>query len=233
MALSLSKKQEKPTSKEFSENNPASAGGALLSAEIRAGLMVTLSALVLLGLLIASSRAHFLQPVSTRKVLFNYIGGLSKNAPVHFAGHNVGKVEKIHFITSPKTQLEVTISLAKDVPVRQDSEAFIDTLGFMGEKYLEITVGKDASPLLGEADPIKGTDPIPMMEMIKKGNEIMDEFQKTTQHLKTLTEDLTKIMGDNREQLDGIFQNLNVTSGNLKDMTSDLKTHPWKLLRKS
>ena len=134
MVLSLSKKQEKVTSKESSGNNNSGGGGPALASEVRAGLMVTLAALVLAGLLILSSRSHFLQPVSQRKVVFGYIGGLAKNAPVHFAGHNVGKVENIRFVASPKTHLEVTISVAKDVPIRKDSEAFIDALGFMGEK---------------------------------------------------------------------------------------------------
>ena len=234
MVLSLSKKQESTTSKESSGNNPPPGGGnSTLTAEIRAGLMVSLAALVLLGLLIVSSRAHFLQPVNTRKIVFGYIGGLTKSAPVHFAGHNVGKVESIRFIPSPKMQVEVMISVAKNAPIRKDSGAYIDALGFMGEKYVEITIGKDESPLLGEGDIIHGTDPVPMMEMIKKGNEIMDEFQKTTSHLKKLTDDLSEIVGGNREELDGMIKNLDATSGNLKDMTSDIKTHPWKLLRKS
>ncbi len=232
MVLSLSKKQEKVTSKEFSGNNNPGEEGSKLSSEVQAGFMVTFAALALVGLLIVSSRAHFLQPVAQRKVTFGYIGGLTKNAPVHFAGHNVGKVENIHFIASPKTQVEVTISMAKDVPIRKDSEAFIDALGFMGEKYMEITPGKSESPLLGEGEPLKGTDPIPMMEMIKKGNEIMGEFEETNQHLKKVASELEGIVGSNRGELDGIFKNLNAASANLKDMTADLKAHPWKLLKK-
>ena len=233
MVLSLSKKQENTTSKESLENKPSPAGVSGLSAEIRAGFMVVFSAIVLIALLMLSSRAHFLTPVVERKITFGYIGGLAKNAPVHFAGHNVGKVEKIHFIASPKTQIEVTISMAKDVPIRRDSEAFIDALGFMGEKYMEITTGTDASPLLGETELLKGTDPIPMMEMIKKGNAVLSEFEQTNQHMKKLTHQLDEILSSNRKGLDETFENLNSVSANLKDMTEDLKTHPWKLLRKS
>ena len=233
MVLSPSKKQEKVTLKESSENNPPAGGGSRLPSEVSAGFMVVFAALVLVTLLVLSSRSHFLTPMAERKVIFNYIGGLAKNAPVHFAGHNVGKVEGVRFIGAPKTQVEVTISIAKDVPVRKDSEAVIDALGFMGEKYLELTVGKEDSPLLGDGEPLKGTDPIPMMEMIKRGNAVLTEFEATNQHMKKLTNQLDEILTSNRKGLDDTFQNLDSVSANLKDMTADLKAHPWKLLRKS
>ncbi len=165
-------------------------------------------------------------------VLFNYIGGLAKNAPVHFAGHAVGKVTKIVFLPDGDYRIAVTVNLDKSVVLKKDSQAYIDALGFMGEKFVDLTPGARAAAPLGN-EPLKGTDPIAMLDMLKKGNQILDEFQKTSDSIEHLVGDMNKIVGDNHSHLDGIFKNLNDTSQNLKEMTQDLKKHPWKLLRKS
>jgi hypothetical protein len=48
-----------------------------------------------------------------------------------------------------------------------------------------------------------------------------------------LVKDLKVLVEENHEDFGGIVDNLNETSGNLKEMTADLKLHPWKLIRKS
>ena len=47
-----------------------------------------------------------------------------------------------------------------------------------------------------------------------------------------LTEQANQLMKGHEKDLESILVNLNAASENLKDMTQDLKLHPWKLLRK-
>ena len=203
------------------------------AAEVRAGLLVAACAGLLFALLFFSGKSQLFQQTYEVHILFNYISGLSKNAPVHFAGHKVGKVTDIRFEGRDNALMTVTVNVSKDAVVKQDSEAYIDSLGFMGEKFVELTPGTQASSPLGEGKIMRGIDPVPMMEMLKKGNELLGEFEKTNTSLKNLTSDLSEVVGENRKELDGIFENLEDTSENLKDMTQDLKVHPWKLLRKT
>ena len=122
--------------------------------------------------------------------------------------------------------------ISKGAVLRQDSQAYIDMLGFMGEKFLELTPGSFESPVLGTGEPLRGNDPIALNEIMKKGTEAAEELQKTTVSLRGLIEDLQATVGENRTELESIFKNLNETSENLKAMTHDLKLHPWKLLKK-
>ena len=195
--------------------------------------MVTISAIMLIALLFLASKSQLFQETQKVRLSFNYISGLSKNSPVHFAGHKVGKVTAIRFTGAKDGMISVEATFSKDVPVKKDSGAFIDALGFMGEKFVELTPGSDAAPLLPAGTVLRGTDPIPMIELIKKASQIAEEFEKTADSMKGLTDDLEDIVGKNRSELDGIFKNLNEASANLKDMTHDLKLHPWKLLKKT
>jgi phospholipid/cholesterol/gamma-HCH transport system substrate-binding protein len=229
MALLTFKKREKTTS---GESWVSSVSQPYTAQEIRAGFMVTISVLVLMGMLLLSGKTQFFSNTRMVKAGFNYIGGLEKNSPVHFAGHKVGKVTNIELNKEGAHLITVTLALSKDVVLKSDSQIFIDSMGFMGEKYVEITVGTPGAAPLDEKQLAQGTDPMPMMELVKKGTDLIQEFEETNESLKRMMADLSALLGDNKENLNGILANLNATSENVKDMTLDLKYHPWKIVRK-
>ncbi len=179
-----------------------------------------------------SGRSQLFKNTYKIHILFNYISGLSKNAPVHFAGHEVGKVTGIQILGRSEGQVAVTVSISKQAVIRKDSKAFIDILGFMGEKFVELTPGSDNALPIQEGETILGTDPIALNEIMKKGTGIADELEKTTISLQGLIKNLDRTVGGSQADVEQIFKNLNDASKNLKDMTEDLKLHPWKLLRK-
>lgn len=229
MALLTFKKREKTTSK---ESWVSSVSQPYTAQEVRAGFLITFSVIALMAMLLLSGKTQFFSTSNTVKVGFNYIGGLEKNSPVHFAGHKVGKVTNIELKNEAGGLITVTLALSKDVVLRSDSQVFIDSMGFMGEKYVEITVGTPESPALEAGKPVTGTDPMPMMELVKKGTDLIQEFEETNEALKRMMKDLEALLGDNKEHLNGIISNLDATSENVKDLTGDLKYHPWKLVRK-
>lgn len=202
------------------------------ASELRSGLLVLASFAVLLVLLFAAGNVELFKGTSQVEIRFRYIAGLEKNAPVHFAGHRVGRVTDIRLTHRSEPSIAVTVSIGKDVVLKKDSEAYIDVMGFMGEKMVELTPGSAAAPPLGPGEGLDGIDPIALASLIKKGAEVAEDFAKINESLKLLVADLETLLGENRTDLDEIIRNLNQSSENLKEMTHDLKLHPWKLLRK-
>lgn len=201
--------------------------------ELATGFLVVGCAAVLIGLLFLSAKSQFLQKTYPIHLRFNYISGLAKNAPVHYAGHEIGKVTGIQFVADgqgPKVQ--VTTAIREDAKIEKDATAYINIMGFMGETYVEITTGTEAAGYVEPESVIVGSDPIPMMQVVKKATEITEEFEKLTKSLNAIAGDLSVVVDKNQPEMDAIFSNLNVTTSNLKDMTEDLKSHPWKLLKK-
>ncbi len=192
--------------------------------EIKSGVLVVACFSLLMVLTFKVSDFRALQQTHEYKIGFNFISGLEKNAPVHFAGHSVGTVKSIA-IHDTDPVVEVIISIDKRISLRTDSQAFVDTLGMLGEKFIALTPGTAASPKLQPGGKMVGNDPLPLRELMNQMNEL-------TTNLLPLTDKANHLMEGHEKDIEGILVNLNATSANLKDMTADLKAHPWKLLRK-
>ena len=184
--------------------------------------MVCFVLLVLLTFKVSDFRA--LGEYQEYKVLFNFVSGLEKNAPVHFAGHHVGIVKSIT-IHEGDPAVEVTLRVDKNTPLRTDSQAFVDTLGLLGEKFISLAPGSPTAPRLAPGGVLRGVEPMPLHVLISQMNDL-------TKNLVPLTEKTNHLMEGHEKDLESILANLNASSENLKEMTQDLKLHPWKLLRK-
>ena len=96
----------------------------------------------------------------------------------------------------------------------------INTLGLLGEKYLEIFPGTDRQNVLKNDDTIKGYDSVPtellkerVGDLIGSASTVMSRLEKGEGAIgKLMTED--KIYND------------------LEAFVEDIKKHPWKLLSK-
>lgn len=192
--------------------------------EVKSGILVVVCFALLVILTFKVSDFRALQDTYEYKIGFNFISGLEKNAPVHFAGHSVGTVKSIA-IRDGHPIVEVTIAIDKHTPVRADSQAFVDTLGLLGEKFIALTPGSAAAPKLQPGGVLQGTDPLPL-------HQLMEQMNQLTTQLVPLTDKTNHLLEGHEKDLEEILVNLNASSQNLKEMTEDLKHHPWKLLRK-
>jgi phospholipid/cholesterol/gamma-HCH transport system substrate-binding protein len=192
--------------------------------EIKSGVLVVVCFALLTVLTFKVSDFRGMQQTHDYKINFDFISGLEKNAPVHYAGHSVGNVKDIQ-VQDGSPVVVVTIGVDRRTPLRTDSQAFVDTLGLLGEKFIALTPGNPASPRLEPGAVLEGNEPMPI-------HQLMSQMSELTGQMIPITEKTNKLLQEHDEDMAGILTNLNVASANLKDMTSDLKKHPWKLLRK-
>lgn len=192
--------------------------------EIKSGVLVVACFALLMILTFKVSDFRALQQTHDYKVHFDFISGLEKNAPVHFAGHSVGTVKSI-VIHDGNPAVEVTISVDRNTPLRKDSQAFVDTLGLLGEKFVSLTPGSASTPRLEPGAALAGNEPMPIHQLI-------NQMTTLTTNLIPITEKANRLLEGHEKDLEEILVNLNAASQNLKEMTHDLKLHPWKLLRK-
>ena len=168
----------------------------------------------------------------TWQIEFGYVGGLNQNAPVYYAGREVGKVGKIEVLYGKERPILVTIKIDEKIDLREDSEANVDTLGMMSEKMVEITPGSASVSTLATSTIIKGTDPIPMYLLIQKMNLLADRMDDLTTSLNPILESVDGLLDKSEEYIYKIISNIEQTSANVRDMTHDLKFRPWRLIRK-
>lgn len=192
--------------------------------EVKTGVLAVTCFALLVGLTFKVSDFRALGKNHDYKIHFNFISGLEKNAPVHFAGHSVGTVKSIQ-IHDGNPAVEVTIQVDQATPIRKDSQVYVDTLGLLGEKFISVTPGSPTAERLEPGGVLRGEEPMPLHLLINQMNQL------TTQ-LIPITEKTNHLLQGHEDDLATIIENLNAASENLKDMTHDLKLHPWKLLKK-
>ena len=200
--------------------------------ELKVGLMVVIALLILGGLIFKIGDFDFAKKGYHIKVMFNFVGGVTKNAPVRLAGVEVGKVEEIKLAYGEETKVSMTLWLDSDVKLRADSMANISSLGLMGEKYIEINPGSKDAPFLEPGSTIVGEDPFQIEFLTKKSEAIVENLDKAIKDINLLANNVNEMIIENREEIDNIMVNLETTSANLKELSADIKRHPWKVITK-
>jgi len=155
---------------------------------------------------------------------FNFVNGVKIGAPVRFAGVDVGEVKKIQLQSVPeenRTNVRLEIWIRDIIRVPADSRAWVNTLGLLGEQYIEIIPGKDYSHILKENQSLGGVDPVPTHVLFSKAENIMGN----------LDSGITKIV--NKEGTLGKLLYDDKVYNELEALVTDVRKKPWKLLIKT
>lgn len=158
------------------------------------------------------------------RFVFSNVSGVKPGSPVRFSGVEMGEVSRIKILENKerkKTQIEVIAHIKKSFMIPQGSSAYINTLGLLGEKYIEIIPPDEFRTFLKSGDTIIGTDPVVMQEWVDEAQKIVKDFQGLMQKLKTAEGTVGKLLYD-----DKLYQELEA-------LISDLRRHPWKLFWKT
>ncbi|MFA6079136.1 MAG: MlaD family protein [Candidatus Omnitrophota bacterium] len=191
--------------------------------ELKVGIFILLAIAILFIMVFSIGDFNFVKPGYHIKVRFNFASGIGPSAPVRLAGVGVGQVEGIQIIydeNDKRGKAELYAWIQQDAKIEEDSDITINTLGLLGEKYLEIVPGTPGKQLLADNSVIVGRDPVPM--------------EKITDNLAKLTTSVTAIV-QRLERGEGTFGKCLTDESvyeNIEAFTADIKKHPWKLLSK-
>jgi phospholipid/cholesterol/gamma-HCH transport system substrate-binding protein len=155
---------------------------ALTWTELRVGVVVILSLIVLAFtiLYVGGGGGSPLAPKYEIHALMTDVNGLKSGAPVRLGGVEVGTVTDVGFSEKYPGQVEVTMSIEREVQDRVTSASRITlgSLGLLGEKAVDITPGPGGSPIAdGGYVRAAGEDPF-------KG--LMGDASESTAHLRRI-----------------------------------------------
>ena len=155
--------------------------------------------------------------------IFNFVNGVKLGAPVRFAGVDVGVVKDIKFILpaeEPVTKVDIDCWVKREVLIPVDSTVWVNTLGLLGEKYVEVMPGEDYSNVLSDNQQLIGEDPVPMQEVTELARNIGNNIDVIIEKIKNKEGTLGMLLYD-----DAIYKEL-------EGLVSDLRRNPWKLFFK-
>ena len=132
--------------------------------DVWVGLFVLIGAVAILFLALQSANLLSLSFQTTYRVTakFDNVGGLKPKAAVRSAGVVVGRVEKIVF-DDKSFQARVTLALESRYVFPKDSSLKILTSGLLGEQYIGVEAGAEASNLAG-GDSLQSTQSAVVLE---------------------------------------------------------------------
>lgn len=184
----------------------------ILTNEFRVGLFVVLCLLGLFYMTYRTGKLDIRQKGYFITVIFKEAGGAQQKAPVMLNGYEVGKVDSIKPVYAEgKTAIAMKIWMQENAKIRQGSKFFVQMMGLMGEKYIQIVSSEEA-------------------QFIAPGSTVEGEPYVD---LSVLITNLNKAVDDNKGALKNTVKNFETTSQNFEEFSDDLKRNPWKLLFKT
>jgi phospholipid/cholesterol/gamma-HCH transport system substrate-binding protein len=156
--------------------------------------------------------------------IFHFVNGVKIGAPVRFSGVDVGEVKRINFFIpedNKKTKVEIVCWIKSSIKIPMDSTIWVNTLGLLGEKYIEIMPGKDYSRYLATNQELSGEDPMPMHQVGELAKKIADDLDATIVGINDKQGTIGKLIYE-----DTIYKELEA-------FVTDIRKHPWKLLFKA
>lgn len=146
--------------------------------ELSIGIFVLIGLILLAVMIIGFGDYQYVGERYTIYAIFNYISGVVEGAPVRYAGVDVGKVLKPVILVTEDghTKVRLGLGINKSVGVKKDSEAVINSLGIIGEKYVELFPGSPGAPMLKPGDEIQGIDPIALEAVMSSAQRVLTKL---------------------------------------------------------
>ncbi len=229
--------------------------------EIKVGLFVFIAFILLAVVVFSISDFYTAQPQYFLRLRFNFANGVEVGAPVRLAGVSVGEVRFVRPYMDEANQrmkAELGIRLMREAKIQEDSVVYINTLGLIGEKYVEIIPGTPGARLLTGGEVLVGKDSIPAEQVMESGFRVAKTLEQTITSINALVGDeatrnaLKGTLANSKEATEKLNQLLDNANGvmasiregkgtvgrlltqddlykDLQALAADLKAHPWKL----
>lgn len=112
---------------------------------------------------------------------FSRVAGLTNGATVRVAGMNAGEVREIQLPSSPSAKFRARLRVRRDLHplIRLDSVASIQNDGLVGNKFVQVEAGSDASPPVPDGGTIQSREPFDLADMLQRVNETIDMVTET------------------------------------------------------
>lgn len=172
-------------------------------------VVAAIAVAMLMVALIGSEQGIFRRRFEVRAV-FGTVSGLRAGAPVFVAGVNVGGVKSIRFVvpreTAPITPVEEESGYTRRVgevevaltiedrfrpQIRRDSVATIASVGLLGDKSIEISVGSASELEVEPGSVLQSEDPLTLTDVIDRVQPIARKVDSILTDISALTGTLT------------------------------------------
>ncbi len=207
--------------------------------ELKIGLVVGIALFILGFLILTIGKVNLRQRGYIFTIRFNYVSGLNDGATVMVSGMNAGSVKEI-YLKNSKVYVKVWVKRGIDIPL--DSMITVNTLGLLGEKYVEVTLGKSTS-FVKNGDCLVGINPVNVSEILTRSEavvykterimlildklmreeEMLENLTTSLSNLAKITKDSSDIISAHKNEIIKIIKNTSIASKAISEIAKENK----------
>lgn len=188
--------------------------------EIRVGILIMFAFAALLYASFSGGGTSIFEDKVKYFSYFPNVNGLVKGSPVWIGGVEVGNVYSIEFVNLDSLrQIEVKYRIEKKLQkvVTIDAVIKVGTIGFIGDKYLELLPGNMSKPVIPEGEEVTSITPGDINAMLAEGEKTMTDARGLVGNLV----EVTGMIKDGKGTVGQLFTN-DTLFHNLTSMISQL-----------
>jgi len=184
--------------------------------EWKVGLFLAISLVMAAALIINFSKGT--NPFTETTLLYlktKNVDGLKRNSVVLMAGVPVGSISAIHLNTDTGI-VTLDAKIKAEYPIRADAKFFIETAGFLGDKYIGVIPGDNKLPPLENKATVICQESFDLVRAARSATDLMDE-------LKIVASQITNIVNriDSKLLDEQTLTNLAAGLSNLREISAE------------
>lgn len=181
---------------------------------LKVGLLTlaALASIVVMSLKITSNKSGFGEYV-TYKTILKDASGIFEKSSIKVAGINAGRIKSIELNGADGAL--ITFEMLEGIKLTSDSKLKIKSVGFLGDKYLDIVLGNQNADKLPEGSMIPSEGGGGFEELGKDASEVLKEVKDIAKSIKEALRD-----EEGKNALKEIVGNINEMTGSLKRITT-------------
>jgi phospholipid/cholesterol/gamma-HCH transport system substrate-binding protein len=154
--------------------------------------MVIISlAILAVGIFFISGQVGFFSRRYTLKAYTSDAGGLREGAQVRLAGVAVGNLKRVQISPYPERAraVELVMSVARKYQdqIRADSIASIETVGLLGESYVNLTRGSPGQEVIPDGGVLKSSEEADIKRVVQNANDVIVNLRVLSSKLNDIT----------------------------------------------
>jgi phospholipid/cholesterol/gamma-HCH transport system substrate-binding protein len=144
--------------------------------------------------------------------------GLVNGAPVTLGGYKIGDVGAVEFVAvNNKTNIRIKLRIKDQYKnqIREDSKVRITSIGILGEKFVDISIGNPSSKPVAENSYLEVESSLSLDNLANSVTPGLKNFNKTMENIKIITDSISKGQGtigrlvNNSSTVDGLNKIIN------------------------
>ena len=192
--------------------------------ELKVGIFVFIGLVILVIFILSIGGFKTWSSGYNININFNFVNGVKVGAPVRFAGVDVGEVKRIKLEFVPeenRSNVSLGVWIRNIIKIPSDSSVWVNTLGLLGEKYVEIMPGNDYANSIKPNGYMIGVDPMPIHQLFRNAESILRNLDDGIAKIRNKEGSLGKLIYD-----DAVYNELQA-------LVTDVRKNPWKLFFKT